>query len=69
MFQSDNIYETVCNILATDLPIKEQEKVTLMILNAQHPHNLSIGGFDVLNVETFVYVSSKYADQVGSCVI
>lgn len=58
-FKNDNIYDTVCNILATELTRKEEEKVILMILNAQHPHNLSIGGFALLNVETFVNVSSK----------
>lgn len=53
------MYYTICNILATELPISEQKKVILMILNAQHPHNLSIGGFEVLNVETFIFVSTE----------
>lgn len=53
------MYNAICNILATELPRDEQKKVVFMILMAQHPHNLTIGGFEPLNVETFVNVN-KY---------
>lgn len=42
----------------TELPVSEQKKIILMTLIAQHPHSLTIGGFQSLNVETFVSVST-----------
>lgn len=58
-FQNDNMYKAICNILVTELPIREQKKIIFMTLLAQHPHNLTIGGFQSLNVETFVYVRAS----------
>lgn len=58
-FQNDTVYAAICNIQLIDLPIDEQKKIILMTLSAQQPHNLTIGGFQNLNVETFVYVSRK----------
>ncbi|XP_037039116.1 putative odorant receptor 83c [Bradysia coprophila] len=51
---SKDTCETICNISIVDLPIAEQQNVIFMILAAQNPHLLTIGGFQPLNVETFV---------------
>lgn len=56
-FQNDKMYNSICNILVTELPMREQKKVIFMTSIAQHPFNLTIGGFQLLNVETFVFVS------------
>lgn len=51
------MFDNICKISIIDLPIDEQKKVILMTALAQHPHDLTIGGFQSLNVETFVNVS------------
>ncbi|XP_037034192.1 putative odorant receptor 83c [Bradysia coprophila] len=65
---NDNMFENICNISIVDLPIDEQKKVILMTALAQHPHNLTIGGFQSLNVETFVD-SMKNTYSVGMLLV
>ncbi len=60
ILQNDNIYNAICNISFNYLPIAEQKKVVFMTLIAQHPHTLTIGGFERLNVETFIQVSAIF---------
>ncbi|KAJ6622502.1 putative odorant receptor 83c [Pseudolycoriella hygida] len=54
---NDNVYNGICNIQFYNLPDQEQMKIVLMILLGQNPNNLTIGGFQTLNVETFIVVS------------
>nr|QGW45406.1 odorant receptor 33 [Bradysia odoriphaga] len=65
---NDNMFENICNISIVDLPINEQKKVILMTALAQHPNDLTIGGFQSLNVETFVD-SMKNTYSVGMLLV
>lgn len=69
IFKNDRIYDAIHNILVIELPIIEQKKVILMTLIAQHPHYLTIGGFQRLNVKTFVSVSTIELCRIRSFII
>lgn len=45
--------------MTRNLPVSEQKTVLLMILMAQYPHTLSLGGIDSLNITTFVSVTKS----------
>nr|QGW45413.1 odorant receptor 40 [Bradysia odoriphaga] len=65
---NDKMYKAVCDITLVYLPVAEQRKVNFMILKVQKPHLLTIGGFESLNVETFV-AALKRTYSVGMILI
>lgn len=62
------MYTAICDISFIYLPVAEQKKIVLTTLMGQNPHYLTIGGFQPLNVETFIYVSD-FRDEFYTSII
>ncbi|XP_037031708.1 putative odorant receptor 83c [Bradysia coprophila] len=65
---NDKMYNAICDITLVYLPVAEQQKVNFMVLNAQKPHLLTIGGFESLNVKTYI-AALKRTYSVGMILI